>query len=210
VNDAGYGVMSRIPLSGRTVLEIGPGQISHMERWRSTSARYVLADVDQSMLDRSSRALATRGVPHEAALLTRGNRGALPVPDATFDLVVSFYALEHLYPLEPYVDSMLRVLRPGGLLAGAIPAEGGLGWGLGRYLTTRRWFLRNTGINPDKLICWEHPNFADHILRTLDERMDRRYIRFWPLGIPSIDLNLVITFIYSKRHGPPGRDAGEG
>jgi len=208
VNDAGYEVMSRVALSGRTVLEVGPGQINHIGRWRSTPRLYVLADVQQSMLDLSSRTLAQRGITHQCALLRRSDGGVLPFNDETFDVVVSFYTLEHLYPLAPHIDDMLRVLKPGGIFAGAIPAEGGLGWGIGRYVTTRRWFLRNTSINPDKLICWEHPNFADHVLRTLDDRMDCRYARFWPLGIRSIDLNLVITFIYSKRHGHAPKDHG--
>ena len=112
--------------------------------------------------------------------------------------MVSFYSLEHLYPLEPYVAGILRVLKPGGVLIGAIPAEGGLGWGLGRYLTSRRWFKKHTTINPDKLICWEHPNFADHVLTTLDRNMVQQHLGFWPLAVPSIDMNLVIKFIYAK------------
>ncbi len=203
VNDAGYTVMSLIDLTGKQVLEVGPGDINHIDRWRGTPARYVIADIQQAMLDLSSQKLSARGIPHEGRLLERADRGVLPFEDDEFDVVVSFYSIEHLYPLLPYVDGMLRVIKPGGLLIGAIPAEGGLGWGLGRLLTTRRWLKKNTNIDPDKLICWEHPNFADHILETLDGGMRRQYLGFWPLAIPSIDLNLVIKFVYAKRllHG---------
>ncbi|HUG37114.1 MAG TPA: class I SAM-dependent methyltransferase [Candidatus Limnocylindrales bacterium] len=199
VNDAGYTVMTRIDLTGKQVLEVGPGDINHIGSWRGTPARYVIADIQQAMLDFSSEKLTARGIPHEDRLLERADLGVLPFADREFDVVVSFYSLEHLYPLAPYVDGILRVLKPGGTLIGAIPAEGGLGWGLGRFLTTRRWFKRNTRIDPDKLICWEHPNFADHILGTLDGQMHRHYLGFWPLGIPSVDLNLVIKFVYAKR-----------
>lgn len=58
---------------------------------------------------------------------------------------------------------------------------------------------KNTTINPDKIICWEHPNFAGTILKTLDARMKRRYLSLWPLSIHVIDLNLAIKFIYEKR-----------
>jgi SAM-dependent methyltransferase len=198
VNNAGYGVMTRIDLTGKRVLEIGPGDINHIGWWRGTPACYVCADIQEAMLDLSSKRLTARGISHESRLVNRADLGVLPFEDCEFDVVVSFYSLEHLYPLARYVDGMLRVIKPGGMLIGAIPAEGGLGWGIGRLLTSRRWLKRNTNINPDKLICWEHPNFADHILATLDGRMRRQYLGFWPLGIPSIDLNLVIKFVYAK------------
>ena len=93
---------------------------------------------------------------------------------------------------------MLRVLRPGGKIVGAIPAEGGLAWGLGRYLTSRRWLKNNTNINPDKIICWEHPTMADEILSCLSDEMDIQKLSYWPLRVPVIDFNLVLKFIFSK------------
>jgi SAM-dependent methyltransferase len=199
VNDAAYTVMSRVDLTGKHVLEVGPGDINHIPWWRGSPARYVVADIQQAMLDLSSRKLQARGVPHECRLVDRSDRGALPFASGEFDVIVSFFTLEHLHPLARYVDGMLRVLKPGGLLVGAIPAEGGLAWGTGRFLTSRRWLKKHTAIDPDKLICWEHPNFADHVMHTLDGMMDRRYIEFWPLLVPSIDMNLVLKFMYSRR-----------
>jgi hypothetical protein len=38
-------------------------------------------------------------------------------------------------------------------------------WGLGRMVTSRRWFKAHTTIDLNKLICWEHPNFAPTVLR---------------------------------------------
>jgi SAM-dependent methyltransferase len=197
VNRAGYVVMRRVDLTGRQVLEIGPGGIDHMNHWRGVPARYVVADVRQDMLDRAVVRLREEGIPHLAqALPTRSPD--LPFPDDTFDLVVSFYSLEHLYPLREHLEGLRRVLRAGGLLAGAIPCEGGLGWGTGRLLTTRLWFKKHTRIDPDKIICWEHPNFAEGVLRELDRTFTRLHLGYWPLRVPSIDLNLVATFIYEK------------
>lgn len=198
VNNAGYRVMEQIDVSGKQVLEIGPGDISHLDHWSGTPANYVVADIQQGMLDLSARKLAARGIPHECKLLERTQGRLLPFDDGRFDVVVSFYSLEHLCPLDAHVDAMLRVLKSSGLLIGAIPAEGGLGWGLGRMLTSRRWLRKHTRIDPDKLICWEHPNFADQILNTLDAKLQQRYLAFWPLSVPSIDLNLIIKFIYAK------------
>ena len=63
---------------------------------------------------------------------------------------------------------------------GAIPAEGGLGWGLGRFLTSRRWLKYHTSIDPDKIICWEHPNFAEQVLAQMDQVFPKQKRQYWP------------------------------
>jgi SAM-dependent methyltransferase len=199
VNDAGYRVMAHVDLAGKTVLEVGPGDIQHLPEWRGRPERYHIADVQEAMLARAAERLSGAGIRHSARLLSRDDRVALPYGDGAFDVVVSFYSLEHLYPLDAYLDEMLRVLKPGGVLVGAIPAEGGLAWGFGRLLTSRRWLKRHTRIDPDKIICWEHPNFAGAILAALDRRLAQRHLAYWPLALPSIDLNLVVRFVYGKR-----------
>ena len=166
VNDAGYRVMAHIDLMGKRVLEIGGGDIRHIVKWRGKPAEYILADVSVEMMKKAERRLSEKGVTYRPILLNRGQ--ALPLDDNSVDVIVSFYSLEHLYPLAPYLTDMHRVLKPDGTLIGAIPAEGGLTWGAGRMLTSRRWFKKNTTIVPDKIICWEHPNFADEIIAALD------------------------------------------
>ena len=79
---------------------------------------------------------------------------------------------------------------------GAISCEGALAWGLGRYLTSRRHVMRNYGINYDKVICWDHPNFADRIYRELDERFSRVHKSLFPFPLMPLDVNLVGRFIY--------------
>ena len=112
------------------------------------------------------------------------------------DIILSFYSLVHLYPL----DDMSYYLKPEGLLVGAIPAEGGLFWALVRYLTSRRWLHKNTKINYDKLICWEHPSFADYIINRLDEKFERLFVKALPIAaIPLVDNNLTFKFCYKKK-----------
>jgi SAM-dependent methyltransferase len=198
VNDAGYRVMSEIDLTGKRILEIGPGDIRHIRYWRGMPHEYLLADIQLGMLDKAEKRLEGTKVPFRSMLLQRGE--PLPLGEATVDVVVSFYSLEHIYPLGPYLEEINRLLRPGGILIGAIPAEGGLAWGGGRMVTSRRWLKRNTKIDPDKLICWEHPNFADQILLELDQCFERQQITFWPFRwLPLLDLNLVTRFVYCKR-----------
>ena len=208
INNAGYGILKGGGLSGMRVLEIGPGEIRHLPQWFPNSCserlgreisypQYVIADIRQDMLDRSVEVLKNAGLPCETQLLQR-SQTALPFADEEFDRIITFYALEHIYPLGPYLDEMKRILKPGGKLIGAIPAEGGMAWGLGRFLTSRRWLKKNTNIDPDKLICWEHPNFATCILTELESRFDEERLEYWPLRLPIVDLNLVVKFIYRK------------
>jgi len=197
VNDAGYEVMSSIDLAGKRVLEIGAGDIRHMKFWRSEPAEYLLADVSDEMMSFAKRRMEELGIAYRTISVERNQ--TLPLEDASVDVIVSFYSLEHLYPLRPYLDEFKRLLKPGGYLIGAIPAEGGLAWGGGRMLTSRRWFKKNTTIDPDKIICWEHPNFADQILGELDQVFTREAVQHWPLPwLPLLDSNLVIRLLYRK------------
>jgi SAM-dependent methyltransferase len=198
INDAGYRILNRIDLSDKAVMEIGPGSFPHRRFFTHWPRHFVIADINAEMLEISRNLLHSANVDYAAVRLETDRLPALPFKASTFDIILSFFSLEHLHPLASYVDEMIRCLRPGGLLVGAIPAEGGLAWGVGRYLTTRRWLLKHTNINPDKIICWEHPNFADEILAMLEGKMALIKRQFFPLGLPLLDVNLVIRFIYQK------------
>lgn len=43
-----------------------------------------------------------------------GNLAALPLPDASVDVVVNFQVIEHLWDQPQFITECLRVLRPGG------------------------------------------------------------------------------------------------
>ncbi len=197
VNFAGYSVMGRVSLAGKRVLEVGAGDLLHTHFWQDEPDELVLVDVHEHMLDAAVKALGNRGFKVTPVLLTPGQ--PLPVEDASVDVIVTFYSLEHLHPLDAYLDEYMRVLRPGGELVGAIPAEGGLAWGVGRALTSRRWLRKNTAIDPEKLICWEHPNFSDEVIQALEGRLRRNELSRWPLGLlPLDDPNLILRFRYVR------------
>lgn len=197
VNGAGYRILNHVDLNGKRVLEIGPGEINHLNHWRGNPSAFVIADVSSAMLSLSAAKLKKQGIAHRCALM---NKDTLPLPfeNRSFDIVLSFYSLEHLVPLFAYLEEFRRILDHGGLLLGAIPTEGGLAWGAGRFVTSRRWLQNNTTIDPDKIICWEHPNFAETILNSLEALFQKQHLDFWPLPLPLIDFNLVIRFAYRK------------
>jgi SAM-dependent methyltransferase len=63
-------------------------------------------------------------VAHERGLPTlRGDAAALPLADASLDLVVAFDVLEHLEDDDAAVREVRRVLRPGGRYLVAVPCD---------------------------------------------------------------------------------------
>lgn len=197
VNDAGYDVMRSIDLTGKRVLEIGAGDIRHIRFWRGEPLEYLVADISDDMMELSKVKLQSRGIPFKAIYVARN--GVLPLGDSSVDVIVSFYSLEHLHPLSEHLSEFNRILRAGGKFIGAIPSEGGLAWGLGRLVTSRRWLKKHTRIDPDKIICWEHPNYADNVINNLDQTFDRELLEYWPLrSVRAIDTNLIIRFLYKK------------
>lgn len=195
INDAGYEILRQIDLDGKSVLEIGPGSLPHRRFWNGKPAHYAIMDVKQEFLDQSLQVLEQEAIPTTSYLISSP---ALHLEDESIDVVISFYSMEHMHPLNEYAREFARILRPGGQLVGGIPTEGGLAWGGGRFLTSRRYIHRHTGINYDKIICWEHPNFAEEILHTLDHHFAKVDLRFWPLRLPSIDVNLICSFVADK------------
>ena len=196
VNDAGYEILRRVDLTDKQVLEVGPGNLQHRRFWNGKPSHYTVVDISQEFIDRSMQVLKQEAVTASSFVSTADD---LPLKNESVDVLLSFYSLEHMHPLESYLAQFRRVLRPGGLLVGAIPCEGGLAWGGGRLITSRRYIKNNSGINPDKIICWEHPNYADRVLRTLADFFESVWILFWPLRVPWIDFNLICSFVYKNR-----------
>lgn len=138
------------------------------------------------------------GCPFKAITRDRHDTG-IPVADESVDVLFAFYSLEHVVDLQDHIKEMLRVLRPGGFLVGAVPNEGGLAWGLARYLGTRKWIRNKYNINYDKIIAWEHPNYVDFVQETLNKHFSKDLWRSHPLPfVKSFNLNLISSFVYSK------------
>jgi SAM-dependent methyltransferase len=195
INDAGYEILRQIDLNGKNVLEIGPGNLPHRRFWKGKPAHYAVVDVNQEFLDQSLQVLEQDAISTTSYLISSP---MLHLEDESIDLIISFYSMEHMHPLNEYAREFARILRPGGQLVGGIPTEGGLAWGGGRFLTSRRYIHRHSGINYDKIICWEHPNFAEEILRTLEHHFAKVDVHFWPLRLPLIDVNLICSFVADK------------
>jgi len=118
---------------------------------------------------------------------------ALPFQSQSFETVISIYNLEHIEDLQGVFSEVSRVLTPDGKFLVALPCEGGLGWNLGRELTTRRFFRKKYGVDYDKIVAFEHVRDIYGVLQEIDRSgrftiVEQAYL---PFRLPSANVNLI-------------------
>jgi phosphatidylethanolamine/phosphatidyl-N-methylethanolamine N-methyltransferase len=85
------------------------------------------------------------------------------------------------------------VLKDGGTLSILIPTDPGMAWRLGRHLGPRRNAIAQ-GIAYDYVMAREHVNSCNNLVALLRHYFPRSRESWWPLRVPSIDLNLFFAF----------------
>ena len=178
--------------AGGFVLEVGCGHGHHLRYGGDARASYLGLDIEHKFL----KAMRER-FPGVMAL--RGDAYTLPLADDSIDCVLSVYTFEHLRVLPTALSEIRRVLRPRGELLVGLPAEGGLAYGLGRALTSKRYMERRYGIDYDAIVRWEHWNSFWDVRDALERDFVIREQRFVPFGLPSAHVNAVVCLRGSAR-----------
>lgn len=91
----------------KKLLDIGSGPRGSLE-W-AAQARVRVG------LDPLAEAYRRLGTDRHSMLYVAGGAEHIPFPDAFFDVVSSFNSLDHVDDLDPVIEEIIRVLRPGGL-----------------------------------------------------------------------------------------------
>jgi ubiquinone/menaquinone biosynthesis C-methylase UbiE len=199
INNVAYQIISKINFKNKIILEIGASDINHLKYFTQKPKKYFLVDCSSELLAKSVKILKKKKFSHKIILVGQ-NKKKLAISNNSIDIIISFFTFEHIKNLEFVLKDFKRILRPGGIIVGAVPCEGGIGWGLGRLFTSRRWIKKHTNINYNKIICWEHPNFADEVIASLNSLFKKKLNKFFPFKfIKSIDFNLIINFLYQKK-----------
>jgi demethylmenaquinone methyltransferase / 2-methoxy-6-polyprenyl-1,4-benzoquinol methylase len=104
---------------GMQVLDLagGTGDLAALMAPRvAPGGRVVLSDINEAMLRRGRERLLDRGIAGECIEYCLADAEALPVEDASFDLVTIAFGLRNVTRKEAALAEMFRVLRPGGQL----------------------------------------------------------------------------------------------
>jgi SAM-dependent methyltransferase len=187
----GYAVASAVPRV-RT-LEIGAGVGEHLAYEDATIQDYVALELRDEMAD-----VIRANHPAVSTHVGDVEAGLDDVPDASFDRVIALHVLEHLRNLPAALDEVTRVLRPGGLLEVVIPCEGGLGYAMGRKVTSQRVFEKRYNTPYGWYIKTEHFNVPSEITEELEARFTRTRREWWPLKVPGVHINLCLGLTYRR------------
>jgi ubiquinone/menaquinone biosynthesis C-methylase UbiE len=109
-------LFERLELRGRDLLLDVAAGTGHASRALAPSVRCVVAlDVTEAMLTRGRREADRAGLGN--ILFTRGDAGALPFLEESFDVIISRFAIHHFERAEVQVAEMSRCLKSGGRIA---------------------------------------------------------------------------------------------
>lgn len=113
--------------SGELVLDLGCGFGRHAYEVLRRGGRVVACDMaipELHEVRNTYAAMVTAGEIDAGveATATAGDATKLPFPDNTFDRIIASEVLEHVPDDHGALNELMRVLRPGGVLAATVPA----------------------------------------------------------------------------------------
>lgn len=167
------------------VLEVGAGSGVHLDFVRHSFSEYWMTDFSQQMLDQAAARVKDSRIKTSVEDATK-----LSFDDNSFDRVIACHVLEHLYRPHEVLREWDRVLKPGGTLSLVLPCDPGLAWRLGRHFGPRRRAERN-GLPYDYVMAREHVNSITNLVCLIRYYFEQREEAWWPLFVPSSDLNLI-------------------
>ncbi|HEX5416779.1 MAG TPA: class I SAM-dependent methyltransferase [Chloroflexota bacterium] len=191
----GFPAGRRDEWAGRTIrtLEVGAGLGEHLAHEDLSFQEYTALELRATMAERIKQRYP------DVRVLVGDVQERLAAEDGYFDRIVAVHVLDHLPDLPAALQEIRRVLKPGGHLAAVIPCEGGIAYGIGRDLTSRRLFETRYRCSYDWFIRAEHVNTCAEILKELNKVFTVKQQHFWPFRIPVIHANAVVGLICTPR-----------
>ena len=104
---------------GRDVLDIACGEGYGSALLAKRARSVVGVDIDKAAVDHAQRKYGG-----DRARFLVGQCTAIPLPDASVDMVVSFETIEHIREHDVFLSEVRRVLRSGGLVVISTPERG--------------------------------------------------------------------------------------
>jgi SAM-dependent methyltransferase len=181
----GYVAGLGTPRGSRT-LEVGAGIGGHLPFEDLEAQEYHVLESRAQFCERLAELHPAQYVHHGSI------EESQPFPDGFFDRIVTIHVLEHLHNLPAALDEMARLLRPGGIFDVVLPTEGSIAYEIARKVSAERMFRRRFGLDYGPIIRNEHVNTYEEVMSLLRGRFRHETARFFPLGVPIAEINLVV------------------
>lgn len=192
----GY-VVDHAPTEFTRTLEIGAGIGEHLAYEKLTPAQragYVALELRPQMAAEIARRYPDIHV--EVGDCQR----RLAFADGHFDRILAVHVLEHLPDLPAAVREMYRICnKQRGRFQVVIPTEGGLAYSLARRISAQRYFEQRYKMDYRWFIEREHLSVPSEIFEELALHFTTEHRSFFPLAVPSVNLNLAIGLTLRPR-----------
>jgi ubiquinone/menaquinone biosynthesis C-methylase UbiE len=185
------------PRDFQRTLEIGAGLGTHLQYEKLSAGQernYVALELRENM------AVKIRERFPRVQVVVGDCQARLDFPDGHFDRVLAIHVLEHLPNLPAALREMARLCHPEhGVMSVVIPCEGGLAYSLARRISAQRIFEKRYRQSYRWFIEREHINRPREIMEELAAHFDCVHRTWFPLRLPSVELNLCIGLTLRRR-----------
>ena len=193
VDRFGHEYAARTFENGCKTLDIGAGNGAHLKYEDLDAQEY-------TALEHSSELIKNINASYPKAKTVIGDcQKEMDFPDHYFDRVLAIHVLEHLDNLPVTLREVHRILRARGKFSVIIPCEGGMLYSIGRKFSSEKMFKERYHQNYDWLIKYDHVNTAREVLAELKNLFNIDSSQYFPLLIPSVDMELVIGLTCTPR-----------
>jgi ubiquinone/menaquinone biosynthesis C-methylase UbiE len=171
-------------LNGKLILDAGCGPGTYGIMLAQQGNKVVGVEISPGAVQIANERAGKKGVNFSARV---GDLEKLPFPDDTFDVCFCGWVLHHFPDISKAVAELVRVLKPGGMIALAEPNESNLAVRFSRFVEDlpllRRWILREGWDTPNRTIN-RHTKYTEAL--THNGIIDIKLSSCFPGGLPPI------------------------
>ena len=177
------------------ILEIGAGVEPH--------DKYIKHDYDEYHILETSDFAIKKLSNNEKFIIHKYDGKNLPFKGEFFDRVVMSHTLEHIDESENFIQEVMKIIKPGGVLSISLPTDPGLIWRLARFVNSffkARKVLGLTRLQYNYANATEHINSIFNLISIIRYKYKNSYEEyFYPLRLKSADLNFFYNVHIHKR-----------
>ena len=176
------------------VLEIGAGNIPHLDYLKHDYDEYFIAETSSYALEFYKEMKNVKAYSYDGV--------NLPFEDNFFDRIIISHCLEHISEPEKFLFEAMNKLRNGGVLSISLPTDPGLLWRSGKIFTKYHTAKRTYKISSneyDYLLATEHINSIFNLISIIRYNFKNQIDEsFLPFKIRLVDINLFYNVHITK------------